>query len=542
MQSGTVSVFGSAIVNVPLTPLRCLDRAADLFASKVGVVCGNTVLTYGAFAERCFRLAAGLKREGIAKGDRVAFLSFNTHRLLEGYYGVVQAHAVAMPINVRLSPPEIVNILHHSGAKLVCFEADFAPVVEAIRPLCPAVAHWVSLDAELACADFSYEQMIAAAEPMPLDVLAYDENSMAELFYTSGSTGTPKAVMLSHRNLFLHALSVAGMISDPGSAVDLHTIPLFHANGWGRPQVSTMLGITQVMVRRFEPSLVFSLIQAHGATDMCLVPTMANMLLNTPDRERFDLSTLRRIMLGGAASSADQIRRMEDAFHCEIIAGYGLTETSPVLTCGLRKSTVEYANPEERHRRQAMAGWSLPAVKVIVADLYDNPVPRDGQAIGEVLAQGDSVMMGYYNEPDATESVLHNNWFHTGDMATWDEEGYVQIVDRKKEIIISGGENISSLEIERAIFAHDSVQECAVVGAPDDRWGEVPVAIVYLKASHSLSEAALLAFLETRLGKFKLPRSIEFSPEPLPKTGTGKLRKMALREQFWAGKARRVQG
>jgi fatty-acyl-CoA synthase len=189
-----------------------------------------------------------------------------------------------------------------------------------------------------------------------------------------------------------------------------------------------------------------------------------------------------------------------------------------------------------------MAGWSLPGVKVIVADLYDHPVPRDGQAIGEVLAQGDNIMMGYFNEPAATESVLHGNWFHTGDMATWDDEGYIQIVDRKKEIIISGGENISSLEIERAIYAHDAVLECAVVGAPDERWGEVPVAIVVLKPDHVLGESELLAFLETRMGKFKLPRSIEFSLEPLPKTGTGKLRKMLLRERFWVGKERRVQG
>ena len=529
-------------MNVPLTPLRCLDRAVDLFSRKIGVICGETTLTYGAFAERCFRLAGGLVREGIAPGDRVAFLSFNTHRLLEGYYGVVQAHAVVMPINVRLSPHEIVSILHHSGAKMVCFEADFAPLVEAIRPNCPAVTAWVSLDGPLACADFTYEEMIAAAEPMALDVFAYDENAMAELFYTSGSTGTPKAVMLSHRNLFLHAFLVSSIVSDPAKSVDLHTIPLFHANGWGRPQVSTMFGLTQVMVRRFDPTLVFSLTQAHRATDMCLVPTMANMLLNAPNREQFDLTSLRRIMLGGAASSPDQVRRLEETFHCEVFAGYGLTETSPVLTWGLRKCTVEYATEEERHRRQAMAGWSLPGVKVMVADLHDKPVPRDGQAIGEVLAQGDSIMLGYFQEPDATEAVLHDNWFHTGDMATWDEEGYIQIVDRKKEIIISGGENISSLEIERAIYAHEAVLECAVVGAPDEHWGEVPVAIVVLKQDHALSESELLAFLETRLGKFKLPRIIEFSTEPLPKTGTGKLRKMVLRERYWAGKACRVQG
>jgi fatty-acyl-CoA synthase len=318
---------------------------------------------------------------------------------------------------------------------------------------------------------------------------------------------------------------------------------MFHANGWGRPQASTMQGITQIMVRRFEPTFVFECIQKHRATDMCVVPTMANALLNAPNIQDYDLSSLRIVMVGGAASSPELVARMEKAFgNAECISGYGLTETSPVLTSARKKSTVLPDSEGERLRRQSMAGWPVPGVTVRVVDLEMNDVPRDSKSIGEVVAMGDHVMEGYYREPDATAGVMSGPWFHTGDMAVWDEEGYIHIVDRKKEIIISGGENISSLEVEKAIFAHDDVYECAVVAAPDERWGEVPAAVVVRKPGSTLTKEALLEFLEDRLGRFKLPRIIEFSDEALPKTGTGKIRKLIIRERFWAGKEKRVQG
>jgi len=527
---------------VPLTPLRCLERARDLFGHKIGVICHDKQFTYAEMGERCQRLATGLAAIGVERGDRVAFLSFNTHKLLEGYYGVVQAHAIVMPLNVRLSPAELINILNHSGAKVLCFENDFLPLIEHLRPNCPQIKKYVTLDAATPAADLTYDDLLAGGRLQEPDIFAYDENSAAELFYTSGSTGTPKGVVLTHRTLYLHAMSVAAIVEDPDNTVDLHTIPLFHANGWGRPQTSTMLGFKQVMVRRFDPTYVFTLIQQHRATEMSLVPTMANMLLNAPNRTEFDLSSMRSIMLGGAAASPELVARMEAAFACEVKAGYGLTETAPVLTTGRKKSTVTYASDEERYRRQSMAGWPVLGVAVRVVDLEGNPVPRDGKTIGEVVAQGDHVMQGYYKEPAATEAVVRNGWFHTGDMAVWDSEGYIHIVDRKKEIIISGGENISSIEVERAIFAHPAVLECAVVAAPDERWGEVPAAIVVRKPDQAVSEEELLSFLEERLGKFKLPRIIRFSEEALPKTGTGKIRKLILKEQFWQGRERKVQG
>ena len=520
---------------VPLTPIRFLHRAVDLFGSKIGVVSGDREFTYSQFGERCERLAGALTAYGINPGDRVAYLSFNNHQLLESYYGVVQTGAIVMPLNVRLSRPEFVNILSHSGARLLFYEPEFADLVEQLRPECPQVERFIRLDDD-------YESFIAGAEPQRADIMRFDENSVAELFYTSGSTGTPKGVMLSHRTLYLHALGVGTCYTDPTTMVDLHTIPLFHANGWGHPQASTMFGVKQVMVRRFEPAAVLNLIQQHRATDMCLVPTMANALLNAPDLNSYDLSSLRQIMIGGAASSPELIARMETALKCRCVAGYGLTETAPVATMARAKSTIEFSSDEDRWRRQAMAGWPVPGVEVRVVDAAMNDVPRDMNAIGEVIARGDHIMEGYYSDPEGTAAVMTGGWLHTGDMAVWDSEGFIHIVDRKKEIIISGGENISSIEVEKAVFAHPEVFECAVVSAPDEKWGEVPVAIVVRKPGSTLTSDSLCTFLQGRLGKFKMPRIIEFSDDPLPKTGTGKIRKLVLREKFWAGKERRVQG
>lgn len=527
---------------VPLTPIRCLHRAVDLFGNRIGVVCGQKQFTFDQFGERCEKLATALSKEGIAPGDRVAYLSFNNHQLMEGYFGVIQARAIVMPLNVRLSPLELINILNHSGARMLIFENDFAPLVEQLKPACRDIKRFVTINDKIAVADITYEELLDKGHREQADIFNFDENAIAELFYTSGSTGTPKGVMLGHRTLYLHALDASGSYKDVDTMVDLHTIPLFHANGWGHAHASTMLGVKQVMVRRFEPTGVFKLIQEHRATDMSVVPTMANALLNAPDLGNYDLSSMRNITVGGAASSPELISRLEQAFKADVYSGYGLTETSPFLTSSRAKPGLEYKSDEDRHRRRAMAGWPITGVRVRVVDNNMNDVPRDMQAIGEVVAAGDHVMEGYFREPDVTASVMTGPWFHSGDMAVWDQDGFIHIVDRKKEIIISGGENISSLEVEKAIFAHPEVFECAVVAAPDERWGEVPVAVVVRKPGSSLTCEQLMEFLQQRLGKFKLPRMVEFHEDALPKTGTGKIRKLVLREKFWAGKEKRVQG
>jgi len=303
-----------------------------------------------------------------------------------------------------------------------------------------------------------------------------------------------------------------------------------------------MTGGKHVMVRRFEPAYVLHLIQEEKATGMTLVPTMANALLNCPDLGKFDTSSMKVITMGGAASSPELIGRLEQAFHCEVCSGYGLTETCPVATTAQTKGTVICADEADRLAHLAAAGWPLVGTEVRVVDSQLQDVPRDMQAVGEIVVRGDNVMDGYYKEKEATQAAITDGWLHTGDMAVWDEENYIYIVDRKKDIIISGGENVSSIEVEKAIFAHPAVLECAVVSAPDERWGEIPVAVVVIKPGQQLNEEQLISFLKARIAKFKMPRLVKFVEGPLPKTGTGKMLKRQLREAFWSGKATRVQG
>jgi fatty-acyl-CoA synthase len=519
-------------MRIPLTPLRCLHRAIDLYGEKEGVVCGANRFTYGAFGERCEKLASALTRAGVRDGDRVGYLSYNTHQLLEGYFGVPQARAMVMPLNVRLTAGELGEILRHSEARILFHEGEFAPMVETLRKAWPGM-RTINLDTE-------YEDFLSTGTPERADVLSYDEDSISELFYTSGSTGTPKGVMLSHRTIYLHAMAVAGVFCTDDNAVELHTIPLFHANGWGRAQTSTMMGIRQVMIRRFDPAAVCRLIQNEKATGMSVVPTMANALLAFEQRSNYDLSSLRQINIGGAAASPELIARMEIAYRCEVLAGYGLTETSPVATSARKKGTVVYADEQDRYRHQAMAGWPLAGTELRVVDAAMQDVPRDMATIGEVVIRGDNVMDGYFKDPEGTKAVMTGAWFHSGDMAVWDEEKYVQIVDRKKDIIISGGENVSSIEVENALAAHPGVAEVAVVSAPDPVWGEIPVAFVVTRPDSPCTKEELSAFAAKRLAKFKLPRRWEFRTEPLPKGGTGKVLKRELREQFWRGKERRI--
>ncbi len=520
---------------IPLTPLRCLARAVELYGSKVGVVSGDRRFTYAAFAERCYRLGSALQSAGLQPGDRVAFLSFNTHQLLEGYFGVPHGGGIVMPLNVRLTPVELTAILNHSGARFLFYEDDFAAAIPLFRESCPALtACWPLDDA--------YEDLLARGTPAAGDISAIDELSIAEVFYTSGSTGSPKGVALSHRTLHLHALSVALALHQEDTGVELHTIPLFHANGWGRPQATTLVGARHVMVRRFDPATVFRLIETERATSMSLVPAMAGALLNAPDLASRDFSSLLEIHLGGAASSPELIARMEQAFGCPCMSGYGLTETSPVAASARPKATVTYAGEADRLQHLSSAGWPLPGVSIRVVDAELQDVARNNSDIGEVIISGDHLMDGYFHEPETTAAVMSGNWFHTGDMGIWDEENFIRIVDRKKDIIISGGENISSIEVEHAIAAHPDILECAVVSAPDEKWGEIPVAIVVTRRNESITAEMLCEFLMKRLARFKIPRKFEFTDEPLPRTGTGKVLKRELRDRYWLGKQERVQG
>lgn len=529
-------------MNVPLSPVRCLYRAVELYGDKLGVVSGERRYSYREFGEQCERMAAGLIAWGVRPGDRVGFLSFNNSELLAGYFAVPMIGAILMPLNVRLQKGELDSILQHSAPTALVYEREFAPILDSLPSTQRLVTRHISIDGNHLASDVSLMELMAIAPIGRIDPLSIDENSPAQLFYTSGSTGHPKGVLLSHRSLYLHALSLAGSIDHSDDHVMLHTIPLFHANGWGFPQFATMCGMRHVMVRRFEPGLVLSLIEQEKATRMILVPTMANMLLNFEGRTNFDSSSLRQIIVGGAAPSVDLVAALEEAFDAEVFTGYGLTESGPVVSMARPKSVLSHKADSKRLQHAASTGWPVLGMETRIVDTKGNDVPHDGTTVGEIIVRGDSTMDGYYLDQQQTSAITIGGWLHTGDMAVCDSEGWLQIVDRMKDIIVSGGENIASIEIEQVICSHPSVLECAVVAAPHSHWGEIPVAIVVLKPRCVLTEEQLLEFISTRIARYKMPRSISFSETPLPKTGTGKVMKQLLRESFWHGKLSRVQG
>ena len=374
--------------------------------------------------------------------------------------------------------------------------------------------------------------MLASARPQSSDIMQFDENSLAELFYTSGTSANPKGVMLTHRNIYLHALSVCITFRTKADAVQLHTIPLFHANGWGAAHSVTLVGGRHIMLPRFTCAEVFRLIAGERVDSLSLVPIMATALVNSPDREKYDLSSVQWISIGGAASSPTLLRQLEQAFGCECFAGYGLTETAPVLSTAKMKPGTQL-DDERRYLASAMTGYAIPGVELRVVDHNGEDVPCDGKTMGEIVARSDGVMQGYWRQPAETAQVMRGGWFHTGDMAIIDESGSILIVDRIKDIIVSGGENISSLEVEKVILAHPGVYEAAVIPVADDTWGEVPKALVIAKPGSTLTEAGLLEFCRSRIAHYKCPRSIEFV-ESLPKTATGKVLKKNLRQAYRA--------
>jgi fatty-acyl-CoA synthase len=523
------------IMNVPLTPVRFLRYAEQQFPGKTAVVCGEQRFTYAEFAERASRLAGALRDAGVSRGDRVAFLSLNCHCLLEAYYGVLEAGAVLLPLNIRLAPTELAHILNDSGAKALFLQQEFIPLVESFRANVPGIVHFFVLDSapqDPWLSPQNYEDMLAAATPWPSDIMEFDENSLAELFYTSGTSANPKGVMLTHRNIYLHALSVCINFRTKADAVQLHTIPLFHANGWGTAHSVTLVGGRHIMLARFSCAEVFRLIERERVESLSLVPIMATALVNSPDRQKYDLSSVQWISIGGAASSPTLISQMEQAFGCECFAGYGLTETAPVLSTAKMKPGVGLED-DRRYVAQAMTGCAIPGVELRVVDHNGEDVPRDGRTMGEIVARADGVMQGYWQQPAETSAVMRDSWFHTGDMATINESGSILIIDRMKDIIVSGGENISSLEVEKAILAHPGVYEAAVIPIPDAKWGEVPKAVVVAKPGASPTEADLLEFCRSRIAHYKCPRSIEFV-ETLPKTATGKVLKKNLRHTHGA--------
>jgi fatty-acyl-CoA synthase len=530
-------------MNIPLTPIRFLRYAREQFPNNLAVICGGNRFTYAEFAERSARLAGVLIAAGVRPGDRVAFLSTNCHRLLEAYYGVLEAGCVLLPLNIRLATHELGFVLNDAGARFLFLEQQFLPIVESFRESVPSIESFFLLDGRAQASWLegeNYDELLAGSRPVQRSIAEIDEDLLAELFYTSGTSDTPKGVMLSHRKVYLHALAVIAAFQTSKTltgqmscdTVTLHTIPLFHANGWGFAHTVTLLGGTHVMMHHFNPVEVFRLVEQERASICAMVPTMVNALIHSPEREKYDLSSLRSILIGGAASSPTLVRECEEKLGCLCVSGYGLTETSPVLALSAMKTGVFWPD-EQRYAGQAMTGFAIPGTELRVVDVNGHDVPPDGVSIGEVLARSDAVMEGYWGRPEASAAALVGGWFHTGDIATIDENRYILIVDRKKDIIVSGGENISSLEVEKVLASHPCVYEAVVIPVPDEKWGEVPKALVVLKVGCELNESELLSYCRSKLTHYKCPHSAEFV-DSLPRTGTGKLLKKELREKYSA--------
>ena len=495
-------------MELPLTPLDLLLRARRLFPNRIGVIDGDRQWTYADFAARCDRQAHALRSLGVQPGDRVAWLCGNTHELLEAYFGVLLAGAVLLPLNIRLAAAELRFCVDDAGARLLFRHPDQLDLDHEIRT--------ITIGDE-------YEALLAAQPVTTFVPEPVDESAPAELFYTSGTTGDPKGVVLTHRNLYLHAIHSALTNGISGDDVILHTISLFHVNGWGTPHYLTGLGGVHVLLPRFDADEVLRLTQQHGVTRLFLVPTMVQSLLTHPSFDSTDLSTLRQISIGGAPTPPSMLAEAEDRFGCEVICGYGMTESSPTLTRSLDKP----GEPKSRDRR-ATTGLPILGVDARVLDDEHVEVPWDGQTPGEVCARSNHVMQGYWNRPEETADTLREGWLHTGDIAVVDPDGYLTIVDRKKDLIVSGGENVSSVQVENALAAHPAVLEVAVVGMADERWGEVPHAYVTLRTGAVATEGELIDWVRERLAHFKAPKRVTFLDE-LPKGGTGKILKQELR-------------
>ncbi|MGH3345026.1 MAG: AMP-binding protein, partial [Carbonactinosporaceae bacterium] len=510
------------------TPTAFLARSARVFADRTAVVDGDLRLTYCELWDRVRRLAAGLASRGAADGARVAVLAPNTHALLEATFAVPLAGAVLVALNTRLAPVELAWILDHSEAQLLIYDGDLegtaAEAAARSRTRPPLVRAGRPGDRY---EDLIAEQPGSAADPSRFP--SPDERGLLSINYTSGTTGRPKGVMYHHRGAYLQALAMALHARLGAASSYLWTLPMFHCNGWCFPWAVTAAGATHVCLRKVDPGPAWEVIRREGVTHLCGAPVVLSSLLHHADAPAEPLEPRLLACTGGAPPSPTLLARAADA-GVEVIHLYGLTETFGPLGICQPQPGWESLPPDELAvlaARQGVANVIAEPVRVVTAEGCD--VPRDAATIGEIAARGNDVMLGYYRDPEGTRAAAPDGWFRTGDLAVMHPDGYVQIVDRAKDIVISGGENIASIEVEQALAAHPAVLEAAVVGRPDERWGEVPVAYVTLKDGAEVGEQQLIGHVRERLAGFKAPRAVTFGQ--LPKTSTGKVQKNVLRER-----------
>ena len=516
-------------METPLTPLEFARRARKLYFERVAVIDGDSRWTYAQFFDRCDRWSAALQQLGIKSGDRIAYLSPNTHAQLESFYAVPQTAAVLVPLNYRLTADDFVYLINHSGSRMVCVDRDYLATIDSIRSRLPCVEHFVALTGE-GEGWLTYEAMIDAISA-GFTRPEIHETDLLTINYTSGTTSRPKGVMITHRNAWMN--SIGTLLHAPITCADryLWTLPMFHANGWTFVWTVTAVGATHICLRKVEPRAVFELMAGEQVTTLCAAPTVLISLANAPENLRRLAPRGIRVVTAGAPPAASTIQRLEEELGWTIIHVYGLTETAPFITVCEPRAEHASLPMSERAAIKARQGVELiTSGELRVVDAEGNDVPQDGITQGEIVARGNVIMAGYYNDPEATEQALRRGWFHTGDAAVVHPDGYIEIRDRLKDVIISGGENISSVEVEGVLLRHPAVEEVAIVGFAHERWGEAPHAFVVLHQGARADERELCEFARANLAHFKAPHSVTFVKE-LPKTATGKIQKYVLRAQ-----------
>jgi fatty-acyl-CoA synthase len=525
------TAVASRAFRTELNPVDFLGRAAHVYRDKIAVVDGERRYSYAELAERSWRLANALRSAGLRRGDRVATLLFNSSPMLEAHFGVPAAGGILVAINNRLASREVAYILEHSGARFLILDADLGPLVAPLALSDVTVITYDRSDTE-----DQYEKFLAAeSAERPISWLAGEEETIS-INYTSGTTGQPKGVQYTYRGAYLNALSeviVAGMSAE---SVYLWTLPMFHCNGWCFPWAVTAAAARHVALRTVDPDLVWQLIDEEGVTHYNGAPTVQLMIINHPTAHRLQQQVT--AMVAASPPSPTLLARMAE-LNFRIVHVYGLTETYGPITVYSTQDGWQELPAEQRATLLARQGQAYPSADLVrVVDPEMRDVPQDAETMGEVVMRGNNVMSGYFADQAATDKAFRGGWFHSGDLAVWHPDGNIELRDRSKDIIISGGENISSIEVEQTICAHPAVLECAVIGIPHQRWGERPKAFVTLNGEASASADEIIAFCRRRLAHYKCPDAIEFGP--LPKTSTGKVQKFALREREWTGRETRV--
>jgi fatty-acyl-CoA synthase len=494
---------------------------------KTAVIHGDRRYTYRQFEERVNRLASQLRTAGLQKHDRVAVLCPNIPPLLEAHFGVPAAGGILVALNTRLSSGEIGYILQHSGARFLFVEAELQPLIE---PLDTSGLQVIGID-DTDAPDDPYERFLAQGSPEPVESWLEDEEEPISINYTSGTTGRPKGVLYTHRGAYLNALGEVIETRLGFDSVYLWTLPMFHCNGWCFTWGVVAVAGTQVCLRRVDPERIWGLLDQEGVTHFNGAPTVQMMLVNHPTAHRLERPVT--VTVAAAPPSPTLLNQMKK-LNFQPLHVYGLTETyGPHTICEWQTGWNALPDEEQARLRARQGQAYLIADLVRVVDDHMNDVPQDAQTMGEVVMRGNNVMKGYYEQPEATAEAFRGGWFHSGDLAVWHPDGYIELRDRKKDIIISGGENISTIEVEQTIVKHPAVLECAVIAIPDQKWGERPKAFVTLKEGQQATEAEIIEFCRQHLARFKCPAAVEFGP--LPKTSTGKVQKYVLRQKEWAG-------